>query len=52
MINLVFFFHQVIKTCRKMGIQSVAVHSDVDSSAVSGKTSVGKNRWYNYDFNE
>lgn len=36
MINL-FFFHQVIKTCRKMGIQSVAVHSDVDSSAVSGE---------------
>lgn len=30
-----FIFHQVIKTCRKMGIQSVAVHSDVDSSAVS-----------------
>lgn len=34
-INLVFFLHQVIKTCRKMGIQSVAVHSDVDASAVS-----------------
>lgn len=30
-----FYFYQVIKTCRKMGIKSVAVHSDVDSSAVS-----------------
>lgn len=28
-------FNQVIKTCKKMGIQTVAVHSDVDSSAVS-----------------
>ncbi|TNM99774.1 hypothetical protein fugu_012807 [Takifugu bimaculatus] len=28
---------RVIKTCRKMGIQSVAVHSDVDSSAVHVK---------------
>uniref|UniRef100_A0A667ZI41 Propionyl-CoA carboxylase subunit alpha n=1 Tax=Myripristis murdjan TaxID=586833 RepID=A0A667ZI41_9TELE len=27
----------VIKTCRKMGIQTVAVHSDVDSSAVHVK---------------
>ncbi|CAG13490.1 unnamed protein product, partial [Tetraodon nigroviridis] len=27
----------VIKTCRKMGIQSVAVHSDVDASAVHVK---------------
>lgn len=35
-----------------MGIQSVAVHSDVDSSAVSGKTTVLKNKWNNYDFNE
>lgn len=26
---------QVIKTCKKMGIRTVAVHSDVDSSAVS-----------------
>ncbi|KAF3842520.1 hypothetical protein F7725_024471 [Dissostichus mawsoni] len=26
---------RVIKTCHKMGIQTVAVHSDVDSSAVS-----------------
>lgn len=43
LINLVFF-HQVIKTCRKMGIQSVAVHSDVDSSAVSGKTTALKNK--------
>lgn len=29
------FLHQVIKTCQKMGIKSVAVHSDVDASAVS-----------------
>ncbi|XP_053730256.1 propionyl-CoA carboxylase alpha chain, mitochondrial [Synchiropus splendidus] len=28
---------RVIKTCRKMGIQTVAVHSDVDSSAVHVK---------------
>ena len=26
---------QVMKTCRMMGIQTVAVHSDVDASAVS-----------------
>lgn len=30
-----FFFNQVMKTCKKMGIQTVAVHSEVDSSAVS-----------------
>lgn len=35
LIMCCFIFHQVIKTCRKMGIKSVAVHSDVDSSAVS-----------------
>uniref|UniRef100_A0A8D3CCF4 Propionyl-CoA carboxylase n=1 Tax=Scophthalmus maximus TaxID=52904 RepID=A0A8D3CCF4_SCOMX len=28
---------RVIKTCKKMGIQTVAVHSDVDSSAVHAK---------------
>ncbi|MEQ2253087.1 hypothetical protein ILYODFUR_028536, partial [Ilyodon furcidens] len=28
---------QVMKTCKKMGIQTVAVHSDVDSSAVHVK---------------
>ncbi|XP_071384244.1 propionyl-CoA carboxylase alpha chain, mitochondrial-like, partial [Centroberyx affinis] len=28
---------RVIKTCKKMGIQTVAVHSDVDSSAVHVK---------------
>uniref|UniRef100_A0A8D3CLT0 Propionyl-CoA carboxylase alpha chain, mitochondrial n=1 Tax=Scophthalmus maximus TaxID=52904 RepID=A0A8D3CLT0_SCOMX len=28
---------KVIKTCKKMGIQTVAVHSDVDSSAVHAK---------------
>ncbi|KAM6916271.1 propionyl-CoA carboxylase alpha chain [Xenentodon cancila] len=29
---------RVIKTCRKMGIQTVAVHSEVDSSALHVKT--------------
>lgn len=28
-------FCQVMKTCKKMGIKTVAVHSDVDSNAVS-----------------
>uniref|UniRef100_A0A671KZ46 propionyl-CoA carboxylase n=1 Tax=Sinocyclocheilus anshuiensis TaxID=1608454 RepID=A0A671KZ46_9TELE len=31
------FFTCVIKTCKKMGIKTVAVHSDVDSSAVHVK---------------
>ncbi|XP_061647047.1 propionyl-CoA carboxylase alpha chain, mitochondrial isoform X2 [Phyllopteryx taeniolatus] len=29
--------HQVIRTCKKMGIRTVAVHSDVDSNAVHVK---------------
>uniref|UniRef100_A0A8C3A7S3 Propionyl-CoA carboxylase alpha chain, mitochondrial n=1 Tax=Cyclopterus lumpus TaxID=8103 RepID=A0A8C3A7S3_CYCLU len=32
-----FLPHQVMKTCHKMGIQTVAVHSDVDASAVHVK---------------
>uniref|UniRef100_A0A669B9E0 Propionyl-CoA carboxylase alpha chain, mitochondrial n=1 Tax=Oreochromis niloticus TaxID=8128 RepID=A0A669B9E0_ORENI len=36
-ITIFLVFNQVIKTCKKMGIQTVAVHSDVDSSAVHVK---------------
>uniref|UniRef100_A0A669ESC7 Propionyl-CoA carboxylase alpha chain, mitochondrial n=1 Tax=Oreochromis niloticus TaxID=8128 RepID=A0A669ESC7_ORENI len=37
LITIFLVFNQVIKTCKKMGIQTVAVHSDVDSSAVHVK---------------